>query len=331
MNPITTAFMSVLPPGSKRTRSWINFNCPMCGDSRSRCGFLETPSGGFRIRCFNATCPLNDSATGWEPGSGLGGRPKQFFTALGGDMKDLPIAELLRLSDAYRADGSKRPVADIATKFEPCELPPGCVPLEDAADHAVDEDQIEGLSVIIDRMMDLGDEIMASHPLYWTPAQPHMMVIPFLHHGQVVGWIGRNYKPGGKRFSGKSPADYIFRQDTMERGSSRSAIVVEGVMNAIAIRGLATRNSSLTKKQEALLNAGGQKIIMLPDLNQTGLAFVDAARRNGWEVSIPNWDHGIKDVCDAVRKYGLLYTMQSVVSASTNNYVKAKAVLNTRS
>jgi hypothetical protein len=102
------------------------------------------------------------------------------------------------------------------------------------------------------------------------------------------------------------------------------------VINAIAINGLAIRNASITKKQEALLNVCGQNIIVLPDQEQSGLAFVEAAKRNGWKVSIPEWDSGVKDVVDATRRYGMLYTISSIIAGATTNYLKAKASLNMR-
>jgi len=69
---------------------------------------------------------------------------------------------------------------------------------------------------------------------------------------------------------------------------------------------------------------------VLPDMNKTGLSFVETAQRNGWDVSIPDWDHGIKDSCDAVKKYGMLYTIESIVAAASKNYIKAKTIINMR-
>lgn len=58
------------------------------------------------------------------------------------------------------------------------------------------------------------------------------------------------------------------------------------------------------------------------------MSFITAAERNGWRVSVPRWDSGVKDVIDAVRRYGMLHTIESVVAGATKNYVKARAALN---
>lgn len=330
MSGIISAFISALPPGAKRSgRGWINFNCPLCGDQRGRCGFLETNTGGFRIRCFNAACPLNDAATGWEPGSGLGGKPKLFFTSLGGNLKDLPLIELTKQSTRFDKNGKAIASEVVNTKFETCNLPEGSVLLDDALNYAETEIQIAGLTKVIDYLVELGQEIIVAHKYFWTPKQPFLLIIPFFHYGKIVGWQGKNFA-NTSRFYGQVPSNYIFRQDTIERGTNRSAIVMEGVMNSIAVRGLATRNSSITKKQEQFLNSCGQQIIVLPDMNKTGLSFVQTAQKNNWLVAIPDWDHGIKDTCDAVKKYGVLYTIESIVAYANTNYIKAKAILNMR-
>lgn len=320
------AFLGVLPPGKRTGRGWQNFNCPMCGDTRGRAGFLETSSGGFRVRCFNGGCELNSSPTGWEPGSGLGGRPKKFFVSLGGNLSDLPIADLMKTADKFSRSGAviQKGGETAVVAFDEMPLPPGSVPLDSLT-------KLVGNSMLVaEYVLSLGVEIASAHQYYWSPTMSSHVIIPFKHRGKTVGWLARNCTKSGSRFISKCPSDYVFRQDTIERGSSRFAIVVEGVVNAIAINGLAIRNAAPTKKQEALLNVCGQDIIVLPDQEPSGLALVEAARKNGWKVSVPDWDSGVKDVVDATRRYGMLYTISSVVAGASTNYLKAKASLNMR-
>ena len=90
MNEIIDAFHRIIPTRHRRTgRGWITFNCPSCGDRRGRGGFLETPSGGWRYRCFNGGCEY-ERGTGWEPGNRFYGRPHRLFELLGGDIADIP-------------------------------------------------------------------------------------------------------------------------------------------------------------------------------------------------------------------------------------------------
>lgn len=327
MADVLSSFIRLLPVARRTARGWTNFNCVFCGDTRGRGGFLETPTGGFRYRCFNGGCEANEHPTGWEPGGGLGGRPRKLFTLLGGDLSDLPVRDLVRSSDRFSRTGTRLSAGgeSATVSFDDVELPQGAVPLEEVPDGAGGP----GLVAVADYLLGLGSEVCTRHRYHWTPIHPWHLIVPYYHHGRIVGWAGRNCAPTGGRFIGRCGSDYIFRQDTIERGSSRSAIVVEGVMNAIAINGLAVRNSTPTRKQELLLNVCGQDVIVLPDQDRdTGMSFITAAERNGWRVSVPRWDSGVKDVIDAVRRYGMLHTIESVVAGATKNYVKARAALN---
>jgi len=77
------AILESLPQPRRFTaRGWHVFNCPACGDTRQRGGFLATQTGGFRYRCLNAGCRF-EHVTGWEPDNLLMGRPRQFLDLLG--------------------------------------------------------------------------------------------------------------------------------------------------------------------------------------------------------------------------------------------------------
>lgn len=308
---VLSAFVSLFP-GRPSSKGWRNIDCPMCGDSRKRLGIVESPSGGFRIRCFNGGCPLNE-ASGWEPGSGLGGKPKLLFTMLGGDIRDLPLAALMSQSNSYDSRGNV--VVTPRTHFKEMQLPPGCIDIFDTDDAC--EEQIAALDYLIER----GEELASSHKFMWTPEHPEFVIVPYYHFGTVVGYGGRSVT-GDKRFIGSCPHDYIFNQDKI-RYTDRSVIVVEGLMDGIAIDAAATRNSSMTKNQIAVLNDCGSIPIVLPDQQAEGLSYVETARKNGWFVSIPEWDGGVKDATAAVKRYGRLFTVETVVKSASRDYDKA--------
>jgi hypothetical protein len=52
------------------------------------------------------------------------------------------------------------------------------------------------------------------------------------------------------------------------------------------------------------------------------MEIIDKALDYGFYVSIPNWDDGIKDVNDAVIKYGKLPTLLSILQSATNSKIK---------
>lgn len=252
------------------------------------------------------------------------------FEALGGDPRDLPLTDLFRKADTYDRSGRLVLSADAPRlRFDRIDLPRSCVPIADACPDT--EEQERGLVGCINYMVDdLGEELSEAIEAMWTPEHPYHVIVPFRHHGEVVGWIGRKCSPGKNRFIGFAQPDYIYRQDTLERTDARAAIVVEGVMDADAIIGVAIRNSSPTKKQVALLDGCGQRIIVLPDWSADATKMIDVAETHGWDVSVPDWDAGIKDPCDAVRRYGRLYAIATVVSGAAKNYLKARAAARMR-
>ena len=49
---------------------------------------------------------------------------------------------------------------------------------------------------------------------------------------------------------------------------------------------------------------------------------VDQALELGWSVAFPEWADGIKDVNDAVKHYGRLYTLYSIINSKESNNLK---------
>jgi hypothetical protein len=89
----TQAFLDLLPPGKPGRDGSIKINCPLCGDLNRKGSFLPTATGGFRYKCWRASCDYSErNATGWEPRDlrPLGSRELRLFTALGGDPDVLP-------------------------------------------------------------------------------------------------------------------------------------------------------------------------------------------------------------------------------------------------
>jgi hypothetical protein len=43
---------------------------------------------------------------------------------------------------------------------------------------------------------------------------------------------------------------------------------------------------------------------------------------NGWSMSLPEWEEDIKDVADAVKRYGRLYTLLKIINSRTSNKIK---------
>lgn len=92
---ITQLYLDLLPDNTMKN-GWHVFDCPACNDKKSRGSFMTTPSGGWRYKCFKASCDYvgPEKTTGWEPAEsddkGVGDRARRLFELLGGNADDLP-------------------------------------------------------------------------------------------------------------------------------------------------------------------------------------------------------------------------------------------------
>ncbi len=60
----------------------------------------------------------------------------------------------------------------------------------------------------------------------------------------------------------------------------------------------------------------------MPDRDAPGKELIRQAAELGWEVSFPPWEPDIKDVGDAVTKYGRLLTLSSIIKYAIANKIK---------
>jgi len=90
-------------------------------------------------------------------------------------------------------------------------------------------------------------------------------------------------------------------------------IVVEGQFDAIAIGGCAVMHNEPNDTQIMRLNQLSREVIVVPDRDRPGAKMLKSALANGWSASMPPWEDDIKDVADAVNRYGRLYTLTTIL------------------
>jgi DNA primase len=80
-------------------------------------------------------------------------------------------------------------------------------------------------------------------------------------------------------------------------------------------------HNDINDAQARLIRNLGKEITVVPDQDSAGLALIDRAVELGWAVSIPNWED-CKDVNDAVKKYGKLTTLLTIMQARETSKIK---------
>lgn len=271
---------------------------------------------GFQYHCFNC-----NFKAGWTPGKLLSKNTKKILGWMG-----LPEVEIQKLGLEALKNKEDLPKATKPVNFDlhPVELPEGsetlfswaCNPLR--VDDETREKLISSIQYVIDRGFDPHHKLF-----YWSPAPGYSdrVLIPFFQDGVIVGHTGRKITEGKPKYLTDAQPGYVFNIDN-QTPNRKFVIVVEGQFDAIAIDGCAIMHNSPNSTQVQRINMLQREVIVVPDKDKPGAAMVKAALENNWSVSLPPWDDDIKDVADAVKRYGRLYTLSTILHYRESNEIK---------
>jgi len=163
--------------------------------------------------------------------------------------------------------------------------------------------------------------VLLDYPfLYKTMPRPGI-VIPFTHNNQVVGHTTRFMDDRTPRYIQDIQPGYVFGTD-LQKSNWQTAIVVEGVFDALSINGLAVLHAEINDAQTRLIRSLGRDVIVVPDQDVAGMRLVDRAVELGWAVSMPEWPADVKDVNDAVIRLGRLGTVLTIMQARETSRIK---------
>jgi DNA primase len=112
----------------------------------------------------------------------------------------------------------------------------------------------------------------------------------------------------------------VFGTD-LQRPNWQHVIVVEGVFDALSISGVAVLHADINDTQARLIRSLGREVIVVPDQDTAGMKLVDRAMELGWAVSMREWED-CKDVNDAVKRYGRLVTLLTIMQARETSRIK---------
>jgi hypothetical protein len=318
MNLIQATFLQFLPPKKKQTPSgWISFNALCCvhngerQDKRQRGGVKTSGDDGFQYHCFN--CGFK---AGWTPGKLLSKNTKNLMRWFG--MPDDEINKLSLEALKNKDELAKTPIP-LNFALEPRNLPENCLSIQQWIDEGCeDEDFLNVIAYILDRGMELD-----WYDWHWTPESGYKdrVILPFFHKNVVVGWTGRKIKQGTPKYLTTSQAGYVFNLDA-QTDDRKFIIVVEGQFDAIAIDGVAIGHNEPNDTQISRISSLGKEVIVVPDNDKPGAKMIKTALDAGWTVSLPDWGLDVKDVADAVKKFGRIYTLFTILQYREQGEIK---------
>lgn len=292
--------------------------------------------------CFNC-----DFSTRYTIGGRLPRNLSDLMTAV-----HVPQTTVLRASAhaklIQRVIDQAGPASPIALQqhgiFPATTLPRGAKPLEVwAADPAMADNK--DLCDVINYLGTRGSDIANAMTYYWTPEKKNgpngmtglnrRLIIPMRYGGKLVGWTGRSCDPGtNPKYHTHSPEGFLFNADVLNDPLRKYVIVLEGPMDAIAADAVSPLGAVLNDTRVRWLNDNDKIKIVVADRDKKGArkghkGFIDTAIENGWHVAFPRladgkgfsnwWESEVKDVAQAVEKYGRLYVLRSIIQSATDH------------
>lgn len=315
--------LSIIPGKKKRTQSgWYSFNAICCqhsghkADKRGRGGVRFDGDNNWSYHCFN--CGFK---CGFSLGKQLSKNTKKLLSWCGIDDSQINKWNLESLQQRDLVDTILAKRKKIKINFKETELPDGV--------EIIDQDNPEHqqfINYLTSRGLSLDD-----YPFLITPndegRNKARIVIPYTYQGKFVGHISRYLDNRIPKYIKEQQQGFVFGLD-LQKPEYEVCLVFEGVIDAIMFNGCALTHETISDEQAELLRRLNRRIIIVPDMDKTGLGIIDRALELGFHVSLPDWGKGIKDANDAALKYGKLPTLLSILENATNSKIKLQMMRN---
>jgi hypothetical protein len=305
-----------LIPGRKKvsTAGWYSFNAVCCShfghksDRRSR-GGIKFDGNNWSYNCFNCNYKCS-----FILGKTISYKTKQLLTWLGLDEEQIQKLNLESIKQKDLIDWSKPKKVKLKVKFKEQKLPEcELIDIKNPS-HKIYVDYL------LSRKIDI-----TKHNFYCTPNMPGRManrvIIPFYHNGKIVGHSSRFLDDRMPKYINEQQQGYVYGLD-FQKPNWDFCIVTEGIFDACSIQGCAVLHSTINQDQILLLSSLNKRIVYVPDLDKPGLESINTMLDLGYYVSIPNWHPGVKDINEAVKRYGRLPTLMSIIQNMTNSRIK---------
>lgn len=237
----------------------------------------------------------------------------------------MPTAEIdeLSLLVLKQIDRSKTKTKTINLDLETKQLPPGSRPLLDWIRSDLDPDLESKIKnvvtyICVERAMNID-----WYAWYWSPEPGYCdrVIIPFYQSAQLVGYTARRLGPGNPKYLSEQQSGYVFNLDSQTTDRTW-VIVCEGPFDAIAVDGVAILTNDPNHTQIHRIQTLRRQVVICPDRDRAGSKLIDRALEQEWAVSFPKWESGVKDAADAVKHYGRLYTVHSILANALTTNLK---------
>jgi len=148
------------------------------------------------------------------------------------------------------------------------------------------------------------------------------VIMPIYKDNKLIFYVGRALYDAPKKYeTPASPKEKVlYGFDKLFEYTDAPLIVVEGWFDAFAIDGIATLGNIITQYQEQWLNRSSREKIYVPDRFGDGKKAALQALDSGWSISTPDIGSDCKDMDDAVKKYGKMYVIKSIIDNKATGF-----------
>ena len=304
--------LAFLPGKRKQSSSgWISFNAPCCvhngntPDRRGR-GGIKLSDQGWSYHCFN--CGYK---TSFILGRNIGFKARRLLEWIGVPETDINQINL----ESMRHRSMEGMIEDRQRVWN------NTAPIE-----FTETDLPEFTDFVTPSTPDQWAYLRSRHvpedyPIMVAATTRAGVIVPFTYNNQVVGSTIRFLDDRNPRYINDMQKGYVFGIDLQQAGWQH-VIVTEGIFDALSISGVAVMHNEISDDQARLIRSLGRNVVVVPDQDAAGVALIDRAVELGWSVSVPDWPEGVKDINDAVKLWGKLTTLLTIMQSSESSKIK---------
>lgn len=310
---IIQTLIDALPAHRSSPSGWQSFNAPCCehrghrADRRRRGGVILSYNS-VAYNCFNC-----HYSTGYTVGKPLGIKYRRLLTWLGVSSAEINALKIQALRERELTE-ELLPQEEKTIEIVERDLPENSE-LLDAHRHATYWRYLENRGID-----------PACYSFFVSDQQPQRIIVPFVYQDHLVGYTARaigNQKP---KYINSVGMPYVFGLD-LQQPNWTWCPVVEGVFDALSIDGCAVLSNDISEEQADQLERLNRTLVIVPDQDRAGDQLVQTAIDYGWSVSFPEWPDGVKDINDAVKKFGPLFVTQHIWATRTTGTTQIKLKL----
>ena len=301
-------------PAKRKTSSsgWVSFNAPCCvhnseNQDRRQRGGLKLSDEGWSYHCFN--CGYTAS---FILGRNLSYKARRLLSWL-----NVPLEEIERINLESLKHKS---IAGLLSERQQLSN-------ELQVIHFEEREIVFGELLTVEDTQHWEYLLNRSAPVNYPYMRPALhtgrdsIIVPFTYNHGIVGHCQRFLDERTPKYINDIQPGYVFGTD-LQNDNWNYVLVMEGVFDALSILGLAVLHADINDAQVRLIKSLGKQVIVIPDQDAPGMKLVDRAVELGWAVSMPNWGDDVKDVNDAVIKYGRLGALLTIMQSRETSRIK---------